>query len=153
MIIQYESSEYAKYDHQWPTASEEIKKVINWFVSGDSYLAVSLKDNQQFIGLISLTQQEDLHEYGFGYIFNSNYHHKGYAFEACKAVLDYAFNHLKAHKVTAGTAAVNVSSCKLLERLSFTIVGEKTSSFRKSIDGKPIEFVGLTFSLSRNKSD
>lgn len=38
MINQYVSSEFAAYDYHWPTSPEEIKKVTEWFASGDSCL-------------------------------------------------------------------------------------------------------------------
>lgn len=151
MIIQYKSSKYAAYDHQWPTSTEKIKEIAEWFASGDSYLAVCLKD--QLIGLVSLTQgaDEGLQEYNLGYVFNFDYHRKGYASEACRAAVDYAFDRLQARRVIAGTAAVNVASCRLLEGLGFRRVGESTCSFKKTDEGNPIEFTGVSFSLSRDE--
>ena len=90
MILQYEASEYAVYDQPWPVSPEEIKGVTEWFASRDSYLAVCLKDTQRFIGFVALNpeQKEGCHEYNLGYIFNSNFHGKGYATEACHAVIE-----------------------------------------------------------------
>ncbi len=56
---------------------------------------------------------------------------------------------LKAGGVITGTAAVNTASCKLLERLGFKKTAENTGSFRTTPDGKPIEFLGYTYHLSR----
>ena len=28
MVIKYQESEYARYDHQWPTCMEEIKDIV-----------------------------------------------------------------------------------------------------------------------------
>jgi len=42
MITQYQACELADYDQQWPTAPEDIK-AAEWFASGDSYMAVTLK--------------------------------------------------------------------------------------------------------------
>ncbi len=86
-----------------------------------------------------------------GYIFNSDYHGKGYATEACRAVLDHAFDRLQADRVITGTAAVNRASCRLLERLGFKKTVESTGSFRNTPDGKPIEFLGYTFAISRGE--
>jgi RimJ/RimL family protein N-acetyltransferase len=151
MITQYEACEYAAYDQQWPTAPDDIKGVAEWFASGDSFLAVCLKDTGRFIGFVSLNpeQKEGVREYNLGYIFNSDYHGKGYATEACRAALDHAFGTLQADSVITGTAAVNRASCQLLERLGFKKTAESRGSFRKDPDGKPIEFLGYTYSLSR----
>jgi RimJ/RimL family protein N-acetyltransferase len=153
MITQYEACEYAAYDQQWPTAPDDIKGVAEWFASGDSFLAVCLKDTGRFIGFVSLNpeQKEGVREYNLGYIFNSDYHGKGYATEACRAALDHAFGTLQADSVITGTAAVNRASCQLLERLGFKKTAESRGSFRKDPDGKPIEFLGYMYALSREE--
>jgi len=153
MIVQYESSEYALYDHQWPTSTEEIKGVTKWFADGDSFLAVCLKETGKFIGFISLSEskKEDGQEFNLGYIFNFNYHGKGYATEGCRALVDYAFEQLEADRVITGTAAENRASCRLLERLGFRKTDESKGSFRNTQDGKPIEFIGHTFAISRDE--
>lgn len=109
MIVQYESSKYAVHDHQWPTFPEEIKRVAEWSASGDSYLAVCLKDTGQFIGFESLNQEqkENCREFNLGYCFNFDYHGEGYAIEACRAALENAFGELRADGAVAGTAAAN----------------------------------------------
>lgn len=153
MINQYESSEFAAYDQPWPTSPEEIKKITEWFASGDSYLAVCLKDGGRFVGLVSLNsdQKEDGREFNIGYIFNFDDHGQGYATEACRAALDYAFERLQAQRVLTGTAAVNRASCRLLERLGFKKIAESIASFRNTQDEKPLEFLGYTYTLSRDE--
>jgi RimJ/RimL family protein N-acetyltransferase len=153
MIMQYESSEYAVYDQKWPTSPEEIKGVTEWFAGGDSFLAVCLKETGRFIGFVSLNQEqkEDCREFNIGYIFNSDYHGKGYATEACRAAIGHAFDRLQAQRVVTGTAAVNRASCRLLDRLGFKRTAESTGSFRNTEDGKPIEFLGYSYAISRDE--
>ena len=152
IISQYESSEFAAYDQPWPTAPEEIKKITEWFADGDSYLAVCLKVAGRLIGFVALNQQQDDDRtFSLGYIFHFDYHGQGYATEACRAVLAYAFDRLQAHRVVTGTAAANRASCRLLERLGFKKTSESTPSFRTTPDGQPIQFVGYTFELSRDE--
>jgi ribosomal-protein-alanine N-acetyltransferase len=151
MITQYQASELAAYDQQWPAAPEDIKGVAEWFASGDSYLAVTLKDTGRFIGFVSLNpeQKEGVKEFNLGYIFNFDYHSQGYASEACRAALAHAFGTLQADSVITGTAAVNTASCRLLERLGFRKTAESTGSFRNDPDGKPLEFLGYSYYLSK----
>ena len=151
--IRYEASEYAKYDHQWPTSEEEIKGVTEWFAGGDHFLAVCLKATGKLIGFISLPRKEngDGVVYGFGYVFNADYQGQGYATEGCGAVLDYAFGELEADRVTTGTAAANLPSCRLLEKLGMKETCRSTGSFRQNPDGTPIEFVGVSFAVSRDE--
>jgi [ribosomal protein S5]-alanine N-acetyltransferase len=151
MILQYEASELAAYDQPWPTTVEEIKGTTEWFAGGDSFLAVCLKETGRFIGFVSLNPEpvEDAQVFNIGYIFNFDYHGKGYATEACRAMVDHAFGSLKADRVITGTAAVNRASCRLLEKLGFQKIGEDTGSFRSTPEGKPIEFLGYTYALSK----
>jgi RimJ/RimL family protein N-acetyltransferase len=153
MILQYQASEYAQYDHQWPTGMDEIKGITEWFAEGDSYLAVSLKTTGKLIGFIALNphkEQDDV-EFGLGYVFNADYHRRGYATEGCRAVLDYAFDQLGADRVSTGTAAANHPSCQLLRRLGLRETGQGTASFRETQDGEPIEFTSLSFAISRDE--
>ncbi|MBC8229543.1 GNAT family N-acetyltransferase [bacterium] len=153
MITQYQSSDYAVYDHEWPTSTEKIKGIVEWFAGGDSYLAVCLKNTRKLIGYIALNQgkKEDCLEFNLGYCFNFDYHGKGYATESCRALVEYAFNQLGADRIVTGTAAANYPSCLLLKRLGMRKTGENTGSFRKTPDGKLIEFVGFSFALSRDE--
>ena len=155
MIVQYQSSEYAVYDHQWPTSTEEIKGVTKWFADGDSFLAVCLKETGKLIGYITLNEskKEDDLEFNIGYCFNFDYHGNGYATEGCRALIDYAFEQLGADRVITGTAAENRASCRLLERLGFKKTDENGGycSFRNTQDGKPIEFLGYGFAISRDE--
>ena len=152
-IIQYQSTEYAVYDQQWPTTPEEIKRVTEWFASGDNFLAVYLKNTNQFIGFVGLNPEQDegSRVFNIGYVFNSDFHGKGFATEACHVVLKHAFDQLHAERVITGTAALNRSSCRLLERLGFQKTGEEVSSFKTTEDGKPIEFLGYTYAISKDE--
>lgn len=149
LIVQYQASEFAPYDHQWPTSQEDIRKITEYFASGDNFMAVCLKDTSQLIGFVSLNPEKgDVdRQFNTGYIFDSNFHGQGYATEACKAVLRRAFDQLQACRVVTGTAAINQSSCRLLEQLGFKKVGEETVSFKTAENGKPIEFLGYRYAI------
>jgi RimJ/RimL family protein N-acetyltransferase len=122
MVLQYAASPYAKYDHQWPTSEDELKGVAEWFASGDRYLAVCLKPDGTFIGFVCLNPEEGSPDtaLNIGYIFNFDYHGRGYATEACQAALHRAFTELGAARVVTGTAKANEPSCRLLARLGLT---------------------------------
>jgi [ribosomal protein S5]-alanine N-acetyltransferase len=124
-----------------------------WFARGDSCLAVCLKDTSQLIGFVSLNPEEggSQRQFNTGYVFNSDFQSRGYATEACRAVLSHAFGQLQAYRVVTGTAAVNQASCRLLERLGFKKVGEETASFRTAEDGKPIEFLGYRYAIWKDE--
>ena len=153
MIVKYQASEYARYDHKWPTTTKEIKDITEWFAGGDTYLAVCLKTTGKIIGLVALSPVEDESDVGFslGYIFHTDNHALGYATEGCRAVLDHAFGLLAADRVVSGTAAANQPSCQLLKRLGMNQTGRHTGSLQEMPEGKPIEFAGLSFSISREE--
>ena len=153
LIVQYQASELAPYDHQWPTSKEDIRKVTEWFAAGDSFLAVCLKDTSQLIGFVSLNAEEgdDQRQFNTGYVFNHDFRGHGYATEACRAVLHRAFGPLQAYRVVSGTAAINRASCRLLERLGFKKIGEETAAFRVAENGTPIEFLGYRYAILREE--
>lgn len=152
-ILQYEASEFAAYDHQWPTCPDELRKIAEWFAGGDSYLAVCLKDTGRFIRFVSLNreQNEGSREFNLGYVFNFDYHGKGYATEACRAAVTHSFDQLQADRVVTGTAADNHASCRLLQKLGLRKTGQSRGSFQNTPDGKPMEFIGYTFAITRDE--
>jgi len=148
---QYEQTEMAQYDHQFPQTKEGMKEVMEFLSSGDSFAAVVYKENQKVIGLIQFQRKDKFPDeivHGFGYIFNSDYQGKGYALEACRKALEFLFEELKIDRCIAGTAAVNSRSIKLLEKLGFKQINQKTAHFRQDSKGKPIEFLSLEFELT-----
>ena len=146
LSIQYGSSEYAQYDHKWPTGAEEVKSMAEWFASSDQFHAVCLRETGKLIGMISLSRaNEDKIVFDLGYVYHPTYHGQGYGSEGCRAVLDQAFRELGAQKVTSSTAAANHPSCALLKALGFTVTGRNKASFQETPDGMPIEFTALSF--------
>jgi [ribosomal protein S5]-alanine N-acetyltransferase len=152
MTVQFEASEYAPYDHTWPTSEEEVRDIARWFSEGNSFLAVTLKSTGDFIGFITLHEEDggNPRAFGLGYRFDFDYHGKGYGTEGCRAVLAYAFDVLAAEVVHAGTGALNEPSVRLLHRLGFDKTGEAPTSFRKDEAGNPIEFTGWHFTLTKD---
>ena len=149
VLVDKEASEYAIYDHPFPTGEREVKDITNWFSQGDSFLAVYEKTDKKVIGYIAINS-EKRSEYNLGYCFLSSYQEKGYATEACVVIINYVFDTLKGEKFTTGTAVLNIPSCKLLTKLGFHKTGESISSLRKNAEGKAIEFIGASFELSKD---
>ena len=55
-----------------------------------------------------------------GYAFGKTYWGKGYAYETCCAVIDYAFKELRIKRIVIGADLDNERSTRLLQRLGFT---------------------------------
>ena len=126
MIVQYQASEYAQYDRAWPTSEEEIQGVAQWFSQGDSFLAVCLRSTGKVIGLVALNEEEreDGPARNLGYIFHSDFYGQGYATEACRAAITYAFERLGETRLVTGTHPDNLPSRRLLGRLGFREVAD-----------------------------
>jgi RimJ/RimL family protein N-acetyltransferase len=85
--------------------------------NGFGLYMVALQNNHIPIGMCGLIKRDYLPHPDIGYAFLPQYAGQGYAFEAAKAVLQYAFNHLQKEKILAITLADNASSVKLLQKL------------------------------------
>ena len=151
MIVQYQASEMAPYDQPWPTTPEDIQGVTHWFSSGDQYHAVCLKEGGQLIGFVALNPESeaDNRVFNLGYVFDADFHGQGFATEACRAVLQNAFDKLGVERVITGTAALNLPSSRLLAKLGFQKTKQSMVSFYSTEDGKPIEFLGEEYSLNK----
>ena len=91
----------------------EEKRVVN--------LAAERKDDGRLIGdVIVMSFSDPVHRNSeFGYVFHPDVAGHGYATEAAKASLDWAFATLDLRRVTARVDTENVASWRLLERLGF----------------------------------
>ena len=72
---------------------------------------------------------QDFDTWELGYVFNENYHKKGYATEAARALLDDVYRNHNARRVVAMCNPQNQSSWKLLEQLKFRREGHLIIDF------------------------
>ena len=81
--------------------------------------------------------------YEMGWIYNRSFWRQGYAYESCKAVIDYAFGELKAHKIFA-EAIDAVKSVGLMQKLGMQLEGIQRSQ-TKDLHGNwaDLYFYGL----------
>lgn len=91
---------------------------------GVQYWPVFDLSNGELIGCCGL-RPHDENQYELGFHLCPDYWHQGYAGEAAKAVIDYAFNCLHADRLFAGHHPVNTSSQKVLYKLGFKYTGKE----------------------------
>jgi RimJ/RimL family protein N-acetyltransferase len=84
---------------------------------GFGFYLMVLKESSVPIGICGLIKREALDDVDVGFSVLNRYWRQGYAYEAARAVLDYAKNVLGLPRVVAITAPDNVSSGNLLEKL------------------------------------
>ena len=95
--------------------------------------AVALKEDGRMVGRVNLGRPDRTYyhvldpddpyvplDVEIGYAFGKAYWGKGYAFEACRAVIEYAFKELRIKRIVIGADLENRRSIRLLERLGFT---------------------------------
>ena len=108
---------------------EKTKAFLTSFCIGrKGAVAAVHKESGKMIGYI-LFNEFDEGVYEMGWIFNRNFWRKGLAFEACKAVIDYAFTERKAHKIFA-EAIDTVKSVSLMQKLGMRLEGIQRSQTR-----------------------
>lgn len=77
------------------------------------------KDTGKVIGYI-LFSEFDEGVYEIGWFFNRSFWGQGFAYESCKAVIDYAFDRMNAHKVFAETID-GMKSVNLMKKLGMKL--------------------------------
>lgn len=141
----FRKSEYAAYDMPLPVENDKIKPLCEQFSASGLWFSVWL--NEKMIGYICFHQSGAAYDLGF--CFHSDYRGKGFAFEACSALMEHIAKERGATVFTAGTALKNTPSCKLLGKLGFVLKETETLSFHKDQNGNDVTFEGGNFVLQR----
>lgn len=83
-------------------------------------MAITLKRTGEIVGTIGIgiTKQHSRAE--LGYWIGHEYWGNGYCTEAAKAIIDYAFNVVKLHKITSRFMEVNPASGRVMEKAGMT---------------------------------
>lgn len=114
-------AETMKYCEPAYSLAKTTKFLQNFSVDKKGAVAAALKETGKIIGYI-LFNEISCGVYEIGWIFNRGYQGQGYAFEACKAVADYAFDHLKVRKIFAETIDIK-KSVNLMLKLGMKLEG------------------------------
>ena len=134
----------APYDTQWPTDDASMPKILAYFIGEEPWCwcAVELKATGHVIGFVCAGRAGDDNTRGLGYTIRSDHQKKGYAYEACRALVQHCAENLGTTRFFAGTADCNAPSIKLLHKLGFTKVESVEGSFAKDAEGNPVTFPG-----------
>lgn len=94
--------------------------------------AVVLKETNEMIGQCGLTMQpwKNQEVLEVGYLFQRKYWHKGYATEAAKACMDYAFQKLNADEVCSIIRDINIASQNVALRNGMQIKDDWIKHYR-----------------------
>lgn len=91
--------------------------------------AIELRDSGCMIGEIGIYVESKSKRTGdIGWSINKVFRGRGYATEAARCLLDFAFIERQLHRVTATTSAQNTSSVRVMERLGMRHEGTMLKS-------------------------
>ncbi|MDO7083823.1 GNAT family N-acetyltransferase [Pseudocolwellia sp. AS88] len=106
--------------------AHRLTKIIT--EKGWGFWANEEKNSQKFIGSVGLKQTDACLPFSpaveIGWRLDSQYWHKGYATEAAKKSLEFAFNELNLKEVISFTAKINKPSIKVMERIGMVDTGK-----------------------------
>lgn len=122
---------------------EKTKQFLTGFCIGrKGAVAAVHRESGKLIGYI-LFHASDEDVYEMGWIFNRNVWRQGYAYESCKAVMDYAFGEMNAHKFFSETIDA-VKSVGLMKKLGMQPEGIQRSQTKdKHGNWTDLYFYGL----------
>ncbi len=130
-----EVAKYQGWEFPYPREKAEdfvssMKEKIVPKQGGWIQIAVALKDTDELIGDLGCRiKQEDVRQAVIGFTISSKHWRKGYAAEAIPRLLEYLFEDLNMHRVTADCDAENVASYRTLEKLGFRREAHYVESF------------------------
>ena len=93
------------------------------------------------LGICGLLKRDTLADVDLGFAFLSAHHRQGYAFEAAGATVAYARSTLGLARLVAVVSPGNEASCRLLEKLGFTL--ERTVSLTGNAPAVQLYALGL----------
>jgi len=127
----YQSREdYAQYAWRGPRTREDCERAVAensglrpWGRDGDHVrFAVCEHGSRDLVGEIVMTLVDAAAaQVEIGWVVHPDHTGKGYASEAARAAIEFAFAELGAHRVRASLDALNVSSAKVCERLGMRL--------------------------------
>ncbi len=118
--------ESARWLYNDPLELGETKTSLARKISGSSLAAegqwlsaaVVLRATGEQVGAVSLLWASELHRSGeLGFIFAREHQGRGYATEAARALLAFAFDELRLHRVIGRLEPRNIGSARVLEKL------------------------------------
>ena len=101
---------------------QDIGQVEKWLLSvkeENNEFAFCLKETQKVIGSGSIVFEPETNAYRLGYNINRSFWQKGYATEAAKAMIQWAYDYLNARDFIAKHASDNIASGNVLRKCGF----------------------------------
>lgn len=145
----------ATYEDFYPLTYEECVASLKKRVEHDNVLAVVLKETNKLIGDVNFSLEDEIDTYEIGYDFNETFGKKGYATEACIAMMNHIFYKAGGRRVYAECNDDNIASIRLLERIGMRREGHfmEDVSFKKDVNGNPIYISSYLYAILKREWD
>ena len=121
----FDDEEVMRYiPHSFAKSADSIR-IIEFMTAmnereGFGFWPVIAKGDGALVGECGLARIDDTPQIEIGWMFKRKYWGNGYATESARAVLDYAFEHLRAPRVYALIDRMNARSIAVANRLGMT---------------------------------
>lgn len=113
----------------------DSRNLINYWKNDRGFKVIAGKQNDNFIGFISLSDMNRYDSYKeMEYAIAAKYRNNGYATQAVKRMLDYGFREMNLSAVAAWVRSHNNGSIRVLEKCSFTFEGRLRKHARDKSD-------------------
>lgn len=120
-VVRYVDSLFPDPEQEIIYTKDYIKNVYGFY--GYGMWILEEKISGRVIGRAGLEYREGFDGLELGYMLGAAYQHKGYAYEACRAVLAYGINELEQKVYCSLVDKDNKASIRLCERLGFVSNG------------------------------
>ena len=124
------SDEVARWLYNGARSEAETRDLLARKIRGAAFAAegdwlstaVTLRDGGALVGDVALQWISELHRCGeIGFTFNPEHQGRGYATEAARALLHFAFETMGWHRLVGRTEARNTGSARVLEKLGMRL--------------------------------
>lgn len=121
----YQDESVAKYmDALFPNPEQELEYTKEYIQNvygfyGFGMWVLEEKESGRVIGRAGLEYREGFDGLELGYMLGVRYQHKGYAYEACNAILSYGISELEQKEYCSFVSRDNTASIRLCQRLGF----------------------------------
>ncbi|MCD5322342.1 MULTISPECIES: GNAT family N-acetyltransferase [Pontibacillus] len=130
-LFEYASRDEVSRFVPWSTheSIEDTDEFLHFILSSErgerlSPWAMIEKDSGKMIGTIDYVSWRESHRNGeIGYALSSDYWGKGYTTEAAKRVVQFGFEEMNLHKVTAQVLVENLQSQRVLQKIGMKLEG------------------------------
>lgn len=116
-ITQFMEPLFAEPEQEILYTKEYIKNIYGFY--GYGMWVIESKENGKVMGRAGLEYKEGFNGLELGFMLGVAYQHKGFAYEACSAILSYGITELEQRTYCSFVDKDNKASIRLCERLGF----------------------------------